>query len=157
MPATDDLHRLRGAWDLIIQVVFERHPAAIGTATRLLPVTITNDCLLLTSDGPRQDDSDCDDALQVIASEARRILGRNIEVRVDVHPAVTSTPVARSEAYQAAAQHPVVKTLIEAFNAEIIGREPSPRQQWLQRRQADAINSDPDDVPTNHGGFTDDG
>ncbi len=126
-------------------MVLERHPAQIGIATRLLPTAIDGQRLVLSIDGSLDNAPDCEEALAVIAAETGRILGRSMQATIAPRSSAAPTGASRSAAYQAAASHDVVQTLISTFNAEIISREPSSRDQWLQQHQQDAITDPSDD------------
>ncbi len=88
-------------------------------------------------------------ASAILARHAGHHLGRRLD-GARIGPARgPRQPQDRAQAYRAAQEDPLVKALMNAFDAEIIAREPSDRVQWLQRREADP--TDAGDVTADNG------
>lgn len=74
-----------------------------------------------------------------------RLLATTTGRRLQVEPLARSgggADGARNPAYAQAQAHPLVKDLLERFEAEIVAREPSPRERFLERRRDDESSTE---------------
>lgn len=84
-------------------------------------------------------------ALQLLERLLLGLSGRPLRVEPLARALAGGAGGARNPAYAQAQGHPLVQDLLERFEAEIVAREPSPRERFLARRR-EAADGGPDPV-----------
>jgi len=143
-PALSPLATLQADWDRICRQALNDQPQHAPALTAVRPMRLDGERLILAAVDhnldPRAFAPDAP-ALRLLERLIAGVCGRQLQVE----PLASATGgsgasagASRNPAYLQAQGHPLVQDLLERFEAEVVAREPSPRDRFLERRRGES-------------------